>query len=117
MIEHEIVRPAMARVAKPTHGYILEYDSKRMIASVQARDPNSGDYVFYRKVPVETPPRGFHPVEPEPGDRVVLEFIAGDPTHPVIGAFFDDDYDRRQGPYEKLVNKHAVRVPDLLSYL
>ncbi len=117
VIENDIIKPAMSKIVKPTFGYVLEYNPKKMLASMQVRDPNTGDYIYYGEVPVKTPPKGFHPVEPEPGDRAVIEFLGGDLMSPIICSFFDEEFDRTNGPYERLTNEYAAAVPDILSYI
>jgi len=117
MIAEEIVRPMIQQHTSIAIGYILLYKPQTNTAIVEYANPHTGDRVYIHDLLISRPPFGFHPQEPQPGDRVVLGFEGGNPTSPIVISYFDEKYHRQDGPYENLILEYAASVPDILSYI
>ena len=116
-IIQDILTPFMAQYAHMAIGYILHYDTVRNRCTIEYVNHGNGDRILADDVIIARPPFAFHAQEPKAGDRCVVSFNGGDVTAPIVITYFDEMFERKDGPYERLHAKHAATVPDILSYI
>ena len=115
IIKEELIEPEINKKSHSTVGYIVGYDRYYNKATVEYFNPNTGDKVRQNNVSLKRPERGFHPVEPEPGDKVMLIFEMGDISMPKVVEIFNNDFGNPGGIRDEIKSAYGANLPDALG--